>query len=142
MPGSRRCAKARSPEACETNAEERAALARVLDKNGASVTTGDPGTMEDVVAFRRFVMALRKRREALGLSLGDVSQATGIDKSALSRLETGEQLNPTVRTLMRYARAVGQPLAWPVSTDGPPLIYAPLQAAPRPGQSKRGRGIV
>jgi DNA-binding XRE family transcriptional regulator len=55
---------------------------------------------------------LRKAREEAGLSLADVAERTGIDKAALSRLETGKQPNPTVETLMRYATAVGKQLSW------------------------------
>ncbi len=51
---------------------------------------------------------LRKAREAQGLSLADVQQATGIDRAALCRIETGENGNPTVNTLLRYARAIGR----------------------------------
>ncbi len=51
---------------------------------------------------------LRKVREAQGLSLGDVQRLTGIDRSALSKLERGERTNVTVDTLTRYAAAVGK----------------------------------
>jgi predicted XRE-type DNA-binding protein len=51
---------------------------------------------------------LRKVREAQGLSLADVQRLTGIDRSALSKLERGERLNFTVDTLTRYAAAVGK----------------------------------
>ncbi|NLX95892.1 MAG: helix-turn-helix transcriptional regulator [Rhodopirellula sp.] len=51
---------------------------------------------------------LRKIREAQGLSLGDVQRLTGIDRSALSKLERGERMNFTVDTLTRYAAAVGK----------------------------------
>ena len=40
------------------------------------------------------------------MSLGDLSEATGMDRSALSKLETGQRPNPTVETLVRYAEAV------------------------------------
>jgi transcriptional regulator with XRE-family HTH domain len=33
-----------------------------------------------------------------------------MDRSALSKLESGERLNPTVDTLVRYADAVGMRL--------------------------------
>jgi ribosome-binding protein aMBF1 (putative translation factor) len=105
-------AKARTPAARRAEAAERAEVARELAEGGAVATTGDKAPMEDVVAFRRFIMDLRRRREALGMSLGDVARATGIDKSALSRLESGEQMNPTVHTLMRYVRAIGGPIRW------------------------------
>lgn len=56
--------------------------------------------------------ALRKTREAAGLSLADVAERSGIDKAALSRLENGVHDNPTVETLMRYAAALGKRLTW------------------------------
>ncbi|MSR30862.1 MAG: XRE family transcriptional regulator [Gemmataceae bacterium] len=34
-----------------------------------------------------------------------------MDRSALSKLETGQGANPTVETLVRYAEAVGKRLA-------------------------------
>ena len=51
---------------------------------------------------------LQKARKAQGLSLGDVQRVTGIDRSALSKLERGERMNFTVDTLTRYAAAVGK----------------------------------
>jgi DNA-binding XRE family transcriptional regulator len=51
---------------------------------------------------------LKAAREAKGLSLADVTRLTGMDRSALSKLETGQRANPTVETLVRYAEAVGK----------------------------------
>jgi len=51
---------------------------------------------------------LKAAREARGLSLSDVTELTGMDASALSKLETGQRANPTVETLVRYAEAVGK----------------------------------
>lgn len=53
---------------------------------------------------------LKTAREASGLSLADVTEITGMDASALSKLETGQRANPTVETLVRYADAVGKRL--------------------------------
>jgi transcriptional regulator with XRE-family HTH domain len=53
---------------------------------------------------------LKAAREELGLSLADVTRLTGMDRSALSKLETGQRANPTVQTLIRYAEAVGKRL--------------------------------
>jgi DNA-binding XRE family transcriptional regulator len=53
---------------------------------------------------------LRAAREAKGLSLADVTRLTGMDRSALSKLENGQRPNPTVDTLIRYAEAVGRRL--------------------------------
>jgi transcriptional regulator with XRE-family HTH domain len=40
--------------------------------------------------------------------LTEVSELTGRDRSALSKLETGQRPNPTMETLVRYAEAVGK----------------------------------
>ena len=63
---------------------------------------------------------LRQVREAQGLSLGDVQRLTGIDRSALSKLERGERINFTVDTLTRYAAAVGKHVLFQLTdtTDG------------------------
>ncbi len=53
---------------------------------------------------------LKAAREAKGLSLSDLTDLTGMDRSALSKLETGQRANPTVETLVRYAEAVGKRL--------------------------------
>jgi ribosome-binding protein aMBF1 (putative translation factor) len=53
---------------------------------------------------------LKAAREAKGLSLADLTALTGMDRSALSKLETGQRANPTVETLVRYAEAVGKRL--------------------------------
>ena len=63
------------------------------------------------------VQQLRAAREEKGLSLSDLTRMTGMDRSALSKLETGQRLNPTVETLVRYADAVGKRLV--VSLEGP-----------------------
>lgn len=55
----------------------------------------------------RAIMTLKQTREAQGLSLADIRDRTGIERSALSRLEN-EAPNVTVRTLERYAEALGK----------------------------------
>ena len=56
------------------------------------------------------VHQLKAAREEKGLSLSDLTRLTGMDRSALSKLETGQRLNPTIETLVRYAEAVGKRL--------------------------------
>src|SRR5581483_11949763 len=53
--------------------------------------------------LRAFVQAIKRAREAAGLTLADVSRRCGIDQPALSRLENGHNKNPTLDTLWRYA---------------------------------------
>ena len=50
---------------------------------------------------------LKRLRQQKKLSLADVSKRSGIDKAALSRLENGQNVNPTVLTLESIARAIG-----------------------------------
>ena len=56
------------------------------------------------------MQALKAAREAKGLSLADVYEQTGIDRSALSKLENVTNENPTIETLLRYAEVVGKRL--------------------------------
>ena len=60
--------------------------------------------------LHELLMQLKAAREAKGLSLSDMTELTGMDRSALSKLETGQRANPTVETLVRYAEAVGKRL--------------------------------
>ena len=59
-------------------------------------------------AVREAMKALKRERQAQGLSLSDVEKRTGIGRAALSRLENETELNPTVVTLTRYAEALGK----------------------------------
>ena len=60
------------------------------------------------VAVREAMKALKRERQAQGLSLSDVERRTGIGRAALSRLENQTELNPTFVTLTRYAEALGK----------------------------------
>jgi hypothetical protein len=59
------------------------------------------------VAAHGAITALKQAREAQGLSLADIRDRTGIERSALSRIEN-DTPNVTVRTLERYAEALGK----------------------------------
>lgn len=50
---------------------------------------------------------LKREREARGLTLTEVAERAGIDKSNLSKLEKDRGANPTLETLFRIARAIG-----------------------------------
>jgi len=58
----------------------------------------------------RILDQLKAARESKGLSLADLTRLTGMDRSALSKLENGHRSNPTMDTLVRYAEAVGKRL--------------------------------
>jgi DNA-binding XRE family transcriptional regulator len=60
--------------------------------------------------LQELIRQLKAAREAKGLSLSDLTELTGMDRSAISKLERGQRPNPTVDTLVRYAEAVGKRL--------------------------------
>lgn len=60
--------------------------------------------------LQELLKELRAAREKKGLSLADLTELTGMDRSALSKLETGQRPNPTLETLERYAEVVGKRL--------------------------------
>jgi DNA-binding XRE family transcriptional regulator len=61
---------------------------------------------------------LKAARKKQGLSLSDLTELTGMDRSALSKLETGRRPNPTLETLVRYAEAVGKRLVVSLAEAG------------------------
>ncbi len=50
---------------------------------------------------------LRAERESRGLTLDQIAERSGIDRSRLSKLETDLGANPTFRTVQRIAKAIG-----------------------------------
>ncbi len=78
-----------------------------LDALVASGKNDGPFLHGDFLALMDALVALKLRRERLGLSLAEVSKRTGIDTGMLSRLENGKITNPTITTLMRFADALG-----------------------------------
>jgi ribosome-binding protein aMBF1 (putative translation factor) len=68
---------------------------------------------------RELLRALAERREALGLSQTEVAARMGTSQSTLARLEQGGA-NPTLATVARLARALGQRVEWRLVDDGPP----------------------
>jgi transcriptional regulator with XRE-family HTH domain len=64
-------------------------------------------TMGAVGALLKAAVAVRKARDAKGLSLTEVSRRSGLPLPTLSRLESGKNPRPTFETLSRYAAGVG-----------------------------------
>jgi DNA-binding XRE family transcriptional regulator len=65
---------------------------------------------ESFAAILGLVARFKAARESQGLTLAEVAGRMGIDPPALSRLETGKMLNPTLATLHKWADALGQTL--------------------------------
>ena len=60
--------------------------------------------------LQELLKQLKTAREEKGLTLSNLTDLTGMDRSALSKLENGQRANPTIETLARYAEAVGKRL--------------------------------
>ena len=64
--------------------------------------------MQRGVTIQHTIALLKSERLKKGLSLADMKERTGIERSTLSRLENDAEANPTVDTLTKYADAVGK----------------------------------
>ena len=67
---------------------------------------------------------LKQVRQALGLSLADIQERTGIDRSALCKLENGQRANFTLDTVRKYAQAVGKRVLLTVADATEPVAAA------------------
>ena len=94
-------------------AEQAAKYQTVRDQVAAEVpqlTQRHHERLAAVDQVEQLLEQLKAARGEKGLSLADLTGLTGMDRSALSKLETGKRPNPTVETLVRYAEAVGKRL--------------------------------
>jgi len=77
-----------------------------------SATPGDrPGVAsrprdDQAALFRAFGVAVRQRREELGLSQEEFGFQSGLDRTYVSGIERGVR-NPTIRIVIRLAAALG-----------------------------------
>jgi DNA-binding Xre family transcriptional regulator len=65
---------------------------------------------QSFAAILSLVARFKAMRESQRLTLAEVAERMGIDAPALSRLETGKVLNPTLATLHKWAEALGPKL--------------------------------
>lgn len=95
------------------------AIREQVDKELPELIARHHERMASLDRLQEVLMQLKAAREAKGLSLADLTELTGMDRSALSKLETGQRPNPTVETLVRYAEAVGKRLVVSLADTGP-----------------------
>ena len=93
----------------EQRAEEEA-VRRQHAANPVRQRPAGPVSQHSLTAILRLVARFKTVRESQGLTLAEVAERMGIDAPALSRLETGKMLNPTLATLHKWAEALGQKL--------------------------------
>lgn len=94
-------------------AEQRAEEEAVRRQHAANPIRQRPVGAVDSTSFAATLDLLARfktARESRGLTLAEAAGRMGIDAPALSRLETGKMLNPTLATLHKWATALGMKL--------------------------------
>jgi len=84
------------------SAEDRAAEETLRRRHAANPVRQRPAgaiNQQSFAAIVNLVARFKAARESQGLTLAEVAERMGIDSPALSRLETGKMLNPTLATL-------------------------------------------
>lgn len=97
--------KRTAEERAEEEAIRRQHAANPVRKRPAGAING-----QSFAAILGLVAKFKAARESQGLTLAAVAEQMGIDPPALSRLETGKMLNPTLATLHKWAEALGRKL--------------------------------
>jgi predicted transcriptional regulator len=85
-------------------------LREKLDKEKPEIIARAKAFFATQEATKNMIALLKAERERQGLSLADIQERTGITRGAISILENSDSPNPTVKTLQRYAMAVGAKL--------------------------------
>jgi DNA-binding XRE family transcriptional regulator len=108
----------KSPTRPPRTAEQRAEEEAVRRQHAANPVRQRPASainQQSFAAILSLVGRFKAVRESRGQTLAEVAERMGIDAPALSRLETGKVLNPTLATLHKWAEALGQKLDVDVS---------------------------
>ena len=102
-------------------AEQRAEEEAIRRQHAANPIRQRPAVAinrQSFAAILSLVARFKALRESQGLTLAEVAGRMGIDAPALSRLETGKMLNPTLATLHKWAEALGLRLEVDLSGKG------------------------
>lgn len=97
----------------ERTAEQRAEEEAIRRRHAARPIRQRPAGTIDQQSFGAILSLFgqfKAVRESQGLTLAEVAERMEIDPPALSRLETGKVLNPTLATLHKWAGALGREL--------------------------------
>jgi ribosome-binding protein aMBF1 (putative translation factor) len=97
----------------ERNAEQRTQEDAIRRQHAVKPVRRRPNGTINRQSFNAILTLLARfkaARESQGLTLAEVAARMEIDPPALSRLETGKMLNPTLATLHKWAEALEQKL--------------------------------
>jgi transcriptional regulator with XRE-family HTH domain len=77
----------------------------------------------ELVELEGFPRRLRLARQLANLSQEKLAEAAGLDKGQISRFESGERVAAAhMATIIKLARALGQPTGWLAAEEGQPAI--------------------
>ena len=86
---------------------------RAVNKKARALVKSDLKSMGYLPADKTLInigQEIREARESAGLSLGGLAEQSGLEKASISRLESGKNPNPSLRTLSRLAKALNRSL--------------------------------
>jgi DNA-binding XRE family transcriptional regulator len=112
----------RKVERTPAEIEKLAARRASAQANKQSGPSADAAPMWRVMQLRRLGSELRKERERQGLTQAQLAAKIGMDEPAISRIEKGLNLNPTLDTLNRIAAGLGRKISVVLSDE--PTIEA------------------
>jgi DNA-binding XRE family transcriptional regulator len=95
----------------ERSAEQRSAEKAIREQHAINPVRKRPQSavkQQGFTAILNVLARFKAARESQGLTLVELAERMGIDPPALSRLETGKTLNPTLATLYKWAEALGK----------------------------------
>jgi ribosome-binding protein aMBF1 (putative translation factor) len=110
----------RSPQEVARLREIRERFQREKPSLSSLVASGEfspPIKQGEYFLVMQLAAMLKKERENSGLTLQNLSDATGIDRSAISRIENGVAENPTIGTIAKIAGSLGKRLVFAFEDD-------------------------
>jgi transcriptional regulator with XRE-family HTH domain len=77
----------------------------------------------ELVELAGFPRRLRLARNLANLSQEKLAELAGLDKGQISRFESGERVAAAhMATIIKLARALGQPTGWLAADEGKPAV--------------------
>ena len=79
----------------------------MAEKKEITSALPDIDNTDIMVADKLLRMQLTNIRKSTHMTQDQLSKKTGLSKSCISNIESGEQSSPTLRSLIRYANGIG-----------------------------------
>ena len=109
-PGIKHSYRKTTPEGRARHARIREDVKTHLPEMRAEAQEALENAIQTGLSRRPAIATLKRERQRQGLSFADMKARSGIDRSSACRLENSPDANPTIKTLERYAKALGKKL--------------------------------